>query len=128
MNEGKTIRDTEVAMMTGRRLSPRQIGAYKEAVRRHYDDGYIEAMSLFYAEAVADVLGADRVYEVMERARELQTKFIDDGQGALDDLIVRVYEKTRVMVCFNDTDEAYVRRLLQERGVKEDDGDDDLRG
>lgn len=122
MNRDKLIRDTEVAMMTGRRLSPRQIGAYKEAVRVHYDDGYIEAMSLFYAEAVADTVGGDRVYEVMERARELQRVFMDDGAGALDDLIVRVYEKTHVMVCFDEEDEEYVRRLLKERGLREEDG------
>ncbi len=120
MTREKLIRDTEVAMMTGRRLSPRQIGAYKEAVRVHYDDGYIEAMSLFYAEAVADVIGGDRVYEVMERARELQRVFMDDGEGALDDLIARVYEKTHVMVCFDEEDEEYVRRLLKERGLRED--------
>jgi len=118
MNADKVIRDTEVAMLTGRRLSPRQIEHYKTTLRMHRDSGYIEVLTLLFAEAMADSYGREQTAEVMHRLRDLQnafTKECDEGM-TIDDLIVRVYEKTGLIFPMEKGEEAYIKNLLQSEG------------
>lgn len=118
MNDNKTIRDTEVAMLTGRRLSPRQIGAYKEALRRSDDDGYIEVLTLLFAEAMCETYDAEQSAVVMRRLKELQRRFSEDVADGLtlDDLIVRVYEKTGLIFPMEAAEEEYIKNVLRRAG------------
>ncbi len=118
MNADKVIRDTEVAMLTGRRLSPRQIEHYKTTLRMHRDSGYIEVLTLLFAEAMADTYDREQTAVVMHRLQDLQnafTKQADNGMS-IDDLIIRVYEKTGLIFPMEDAEEAYIKNLLQSAG------------
>lgn len=118
MNDVQTIRNTEVAMMAGRRLSPRQIGAYKDALRRANDDGYIEVLILLFAEAMSETYDREQTAQVMRRLKELQNRFTEDVADGLmlDDLIVRVYEKTGLIFPMEDAEEEYIKGVLRRAG------------
>lgn len=118
MNRRKTITNTEVAMMAGRRLSPRQIEAYKDALRYENDDGYIEVLMLLFAEAMADNHDKDDTVAVMTRLRDLQRAFTDEVEGGLtiDGLIVRVYAKTGLIFPMNPQEEAHIVGVLRDAG------------
>lgn len=124
-----TIVATEVGMMRGKRFSRREIDQYRSAIVGRHDDGYIEAMTLFYAEAVFDVAGGDVMMDVMNRAREIQSAFVADvrtGTAPLDELICRVYQKAGLIVPMSENDEEYIEGVLKNAGLlgEKEDGDD----
>lgn len=117
-NPDKLIRDTEVAMMTGKRLSPRQIERYKDTLRIHWDSGYIEVLSLLFAEAMADTYDREQTVAVMRRLSEIQTQFTADADAGMgiDDLIVRVYAKTGLIFPMTGAEEEYIKSVLKDAG------------
>ena len=118
MDDFKTVRTTEVAMMTGRRLSPRQIEAYKDALRRSFDDGYIEVLTLLFAEAMADTYTVDETAAIMRKVKDAQnalTAQVEDGLR-IDRLIVRVYDKTGMIFPMSDAEEAHILNVLRDAG------------
>lgn len=118
MDDFKTVRTTEVAMMTGRRLSPRQIEAYKDALRRSFDDWYIEVLTLLFAEAMADTYTVEETAAIMRKVKDAQnalTEQVEDGLR-IDRLIVRVYEKTGMIFPMSDAEEAHILNVLRDAG------------
>ena len=121
MTYDKEWRAVAAGMLAGRRFSPKQIEALHDMIWREADDGRIELMMLFFAEALHDVLhfGHDRISRVLHWVDDRMGEFskeLDDGTMDVDDVRIRVFDKTKMMFALNEKDRDYIAQLLTAAG------------
>jgi len=121
MTYEKEWRSIAAGMLCGRRFSPKQVENLRQMIWREADDGRIEVMMLFFAEALHDVLhfGHDRTSRVLHWVDDKMGEFsqaLDDGTMDLDDLRVRVFSKTKMMFALNEKDRDYIAHMLTAAG------------
>ena len=138
MNTWEVWKKTTAGMMAGRRFSPRQVEELRRAVWEEANDGRVEVMMLFFAEAMRDVLGFghDRTAKVLRYVNERMIEWsakVDAGEWDVDDLRKRVFEKTGFIFAMHKKDQEHIAEMLTEAGYnvtvdapeEEKDGQDD---
>lgn len=114
---------TTAGMLAGRRFSPKQIEELRRAVWEEANDGRVEVMLLFFAEALHDVLGygykrtARILHWVNDHMQEWTDK-VNAGEWDIDDLRIRVFEKTGFMFALNKQDQMHIVEVLNGLGHK----------
>lgn len=121
----RLIGNSEVGMIRGKRFSLKEIRRFEEAVMRTQTDGQIECMMLFFCETIHDILGSDEgdIFRVMSRLNEHLTQFMQDIRNPgfnIDDIRLRVYEKTNYIFAMSEDDRLHIRELLAEHGYDPD--------
>lgn len=121
----KLIGNSEVGMIRGKRFSLKEIRRFEEAVMRTQTDGQIECMMLFFCETLHDVLDADetQIFRVMRRLNEHLARFMLDirtPEFNIDDIRLRVYEKTNYIFAMSEDDRQHIRAMLAENGYDPD--------
>lgn len=117
MNIQAIINATRVAMLKGRRLTPKQIEQYEYAIRQGVNDNRVEAMMLYAAEALHDELGfgIKRTSRILNKIDESMKEWLDPS-FQLDDLRIRVFEKTGFMFACTEEDQRHIEKLLKNAG------------
>ena len=123
MKVDQIIRKTYAGMMAGRRFSPKECNAFRDAIWREAQDGKIEAMMLFFAESLHDTehYGRARISRVLRDCDKKMLEFIqktDDGTWDMDDLRIRVFEKTHFMFAMSEEDQAHIVEVLTAAGFE----------
>lgn len=121
----RLIGNSEVGMIRGKRFSLKEIRRFEEAVMRTQTDGQIECMMLFFCETLHDILGSDEgdIFRVMSRLNEHLVQFMQDIRKPgfnIDDIRLRVYEKTNYIFAMSEDDRLHIRGLLAEHGYDPD--------
>lgn len=121
MKTQKYIQQVYVWMMQGRKFRLKEIDAFRDAIWKESQDGRIEAMMLFFAEALHDTegFGHTRTARVLRYCDEKMKEFIDrtnDGSWDMDQLRLRVWEKTHFMFAMSDEDMEHITGMLQAAG------------
>ena len=121
----RIIGNSEVGMIRGKRFSLKEIRRFEEAVMRTQTDGQIECMMLFFCETLHDILGSDEgdIFRVMSRLNEHLVQFMQDIRKPgfnIDDIRLRVYEKTNYIFAMSEDDRLHIRGLLAEHGYDPD--------
>ena len=121
----RLIGNSEVGMIRGKRFSLKEIRRFEEAVMRTQTDGQIECMMLFFCETLHEILGSDEgdIFRVMSRLNEHLTQFMQDIRKPgfnIDDIRLRVYEKTNYIFAMSEDDRLHIREMLAEHGYDPD--------
>ena len=118
MQPKKVINDTRAKMVRGKRFNLAEIQQYEHAIVQMVNDDRAEVMFLYFAEILHDKLGFGhkRVTNIVKEVDSRMTEWLEPDFN-IDDLIVRVYEKTQFL--FACTEEEYVRitELLKDKGL-----------
>lgn len=129
MTVQKLIQQTYAWMLQGRRFRLKEIDAFRDAIWKEAGDGRIEAMMLFFAEGLHDVLGFGykRIARVLRYCDGKMKEFIDAtnaGTFSMDDIRIRVFEKTGFMFAMSREDQEHIVKILTDAGfnVKIDEG------
>lgn len=127
----KIMGDAEVWMLRGRRFSLKEIRRFEEAVMHSQLDGQIETMMLLFTESMHDTLNLPEndIFRVMSRLNELLLQFqndVNDRHFSIDDVRLRVYEKTNYIFAMNDADREHIRQLLKINGYDPDEVEAEL--
>lgn len=121
MTVDQIIRRTYAGMVSGKRFSPKECNAFRDAIWREANDGKIEAMMLFFAESLHDTghCGKDEIARVLRDCDQKMLEFIekaDDGTWNMDDLRVRVFGKTGFMFAMSREDQEHIVQVLTAAG------------
>lgn len=124
-NNYKVIDSTVAKMIRGYRFKPKEIAAFEDAIMRTQMDNQTETMMLFFAEALHDVAGADSndIFRVMAYINVKLNEFIElvnNHSFSIDDLRLRVYEKTDYIFAMSEEDREHIRLMLKEHGYDVD--------
>lgn len=124
-NNYKIIDSTVAKMIRGYRFKPQEIAAFEDAIMRTQMDNQTETMMLFFAEALHDVAGADAkdIFRVMAYINVKLNEFIElvnNHSFNIDDLRLRVYEKTDYIFAMSEEDREHIRLMLKEHGYDVD--------
>lgn len=124
-NNYKVIDSTVAKMIRGYRFKPKEIAAFEDAIMRTQMDNQTETMMLFFAEALHDVAGADAndIFRVMAYINVRLNEFIElvnNHSFNIDDLRLRVYEKTDYIFAMSEEDREHIRLMLKEHGYDVD--------
>ena len=124
-NNYKIIDSTVAKMIRGYRFKPKEIAAFEDAIMRTQMDNQTETMMLFFAEALHDVAGADAkdIFRVMAYINVRLNEFIElvnNHSFSIDDLRLRVYEKTDYIFAMSEEDREHIRLMLKEHGYDVD--------
>ena len=124
-NNYKIIDSTVARMIRGYRFKPKEIAAFEDAIMRTQMDNQTETMMLFFAEALHDVAGADGhdIFRVMAYINVRLNEFIElvnNHSFNIDDLRLRVYEKTDYIFAMSEEDREHIRLMLKEHGYDVD--------
>lgn len=124
-NNYKIIDSTVAKMIRGYRFKPKEIAAFEDAIMRTQMDNQTETMMLFFAEALHDVAGADAkdIFRVMAYINVRLNEFIElvnNHAFNIDDLRLRVYEKTDYIFAMSEEDREHIRLMLKEHGYDVD--------
>lgn len=124
-NNYKIIDSTVAKMIRGYRFKPKEIAAFEDAIMRTQMDNQTETMMLFFAEALHDVAGADAkdIFRVMAYINVRLNEFIElvnNHSFNIDDLRLRVYEKTDYIFAMSEEDREHIRLMLKEHGYDVD--------
>ena len=124
-NNYKVIDSTVARMIRGHRFRPQEIAAFEDAIMRTQMDNQTETMMLFFAEALHDVAGADSndIFRVMAYINVRLNEFIElvnNHSFNIDDLRLRVYEKTDYIFAMSEEDREHIRLMLKEHGYDVD--------
>lgn len=127
----KIMGNAEVWMLHGRRFSLKEIRRFEEAVMHSQLDGQIETMMLLFTEAMHDTMAMpeDEIFRVMSRLNTLLLEFqrdVNDRSFSIDDVRLRVYEKTNYIFAMNDADREHIRQLLKAHGYDPDEVEAEL--
>ena len=111
----------KAGMLCGRRFSPKQIERLREMIWTEANDGRIEVMMLFFAEAMHDVLGfgherTRRILHYIDDKMRDFTAGVEDGTFDVDDLRVRVFSKTHFMFAMSEKDQQHIVDVLTAAG------------
>lgn len=123
MTAQKLIQQTYMWMLQGRRFRLKEIDAFRDAIWRESQDGRIEAMMLFMAEALHDTLGFGhiRTARVLRYCDKRMAEFIEEthkGTFSMDDLRIRVFGKTHFMFAMSAEDQEHIVKVLTDAGYK----------
>lgn len=115
------IRQTYARMIAGHRFAMKECDAFRDAIWKEARRGQVEAMMLFFAEALHDSEGYDTegVARVLRYVDGLMLEFIektDDGTWNMDDLRLRVFGKTGFMFAMSEEDREHIAGVLKEAG------------
>ena len=124
-NNYKIIDSTVAKMIRGYRFKPKEIAAFEDAIMRTQMDNQTETMMLFFAEALHDVAGADAndIFRTMAYINVRLNEFIElvnNHSFSIDDLRLRVYEKTDYIFAMSEEDREHIRLMLKEHGYDVD--------
>ena len=124
-NNYKIIDSTVAKMIRGYRFKPKEIAAFEDAIMRTQMDNQTETMMLFFAEALHDVAGADEhdIFRTMAYINVKLNEFIElvnNHSFSIDDLRLRVYEKTDYIFAMSEEDREHIRLMLKEHGYDVD--------
>jgi len=124
-NNYKIIDSTVARMIRGYRFKPKEIAAFEDAIMRTQMDNQTETMMLFFAEALHDVAGADAndIFRTMAYINVRLNEFIElvnNHSFSIDDLRLRVYEKTDYIFAMSEEDREHIRLMLKEHGYDVD--------
>jgi len=124
-NNYKVIDSTVARMIRGYRFKPKEIAAFEDAIMRTQMDNQTETMMLFFAEALHDVAGADAndIFRTMAYINVKLNEFIElvnNHNFSIDDLRLRVYEKTDYIFAMSEEDREHIRLMLKEHGYDVD--------
>ena len=121
MKTQKYIQQVYAWMLQGRRFKLKEIDAFRDMIWKESQDGRIEAMMLFFAEAMHDVygFGQKRSARILRYCDEKMKELIDktnDNSWDMDDLRLRVWEKTHFMFAMTEEDQQHIVAMLQAAG------------
>ena len=124
-NNYKIIDSTVAKMIRGYRFKPKEIAAFEDAIMRTQMDNQTETMMLFFAEALHYVAGADAndIFRTMAYINVRLNEFIElvnNHSFSIDDLRLRVYEKTDYIFAMSEEDREHIRLMLKEHGYDVD--------
>lgn len=121
MTTKKYIQQVYMWMLQGRRFKLKEIDQFRDTIWKESQDGRVEAMMLFFAEALHDVMGYghQRTAKVLRYCDERMREFIDEMNEdafSMDALRIRVFEKTHFMFAMSPEDQKHIVTMLQEAG------------
>lgn len=123
MTYDKTWWSVKAGMMAGRRFSPKEIEKFRRLIWTEANDGRVEVMLLFFAEALHDKLGFghERTARLLRHVNQKMVEWTDKveaGEWNVDDLRMRVFDKTGFIFAMNKADQAHIEEMLKAAGHK----------
>ena len=117
MGARNTVNSARVGMMRGKRFSPKEIERYEMALKQNVDNTRVETIFLYFAEALHDLygFGMKRTSKVINTVDENMHEWLRDDFN-MDDLRLRVFEKTRFLFTCDAEEQKHVHEMLAEAG------------
>lgn len=117
MSARNIVNAARVGMVRGKRFSPKEIERYEMALKQNVDNTRVETIFLYFAEVLHDEygFGMKRTSNVINKVDENMHEWLNDDFN-LDDLRLRVFEKTRFLFTCDPEEQKRVYAMLEAAG------------